>query len=95
MRAPAEVYRSSSRSMPGRLSDFEYDELYEVRRVRTDGTIKWKGEHVFVGAAMSGERVGIAPVGEADWYVHLRGMRLGLRHEESGLVVPLAEDGRA
>ena len=41
---------------------------------------------------MSGERVGIAPVGEADWHVHPGGMRLGLLHEESGLVAPLAED---
>ena len=92
MRTPAEVYRSPVRAMPSRLCDFEYDELCEVRRVRTDGTIKWEGGHVFVGAAMSGERVGIAPVGEADWHVHLGGMRLGLLHEESGLVVPLAED---
>ena len=92
MRTPAEVYRPSTRSMPSRLLDFEYDDVFEVRRVRTDGTIKWEGEHVFVGAAMSGERVGIKPVGEVDWHVHLGAMRLGLLHEDSRLVVPLAED---
>ena len=72
--------------------DFEYADIFEVRRVRTDGTIKWEGEHVFVGAAMSGELIGIEPVGEVDWHVHFGGMRLGVLHGDSRLVLPLAED---
>ncbi len=92
MRTPAEMYTPSPRPMPMRVPEFEYAETFEVRRVRTDGTIKWEGEHVFVGAAMSGELVGIEPVGDADWHLHVGSMRLGVLHEESGLVLPLAED---
>ena len=44
MRTPADLYRPSPRSMPTRLPEFEYSELFEVRRVRIDGTIKWEGE---------------------------------------------------
>ena len=92
MRTPAEVYTPSARSMPTRAPEFEYADIFEVRRVRTDGTIKWEGEHVFVGAAMSGELIGIEPVGDVDWHVHVGGMRLGVLHEDSRLVLPLAED---
>jgi putative transposase len=91
MRTPSDLYEPSSRSMTWRVVEFEYDELFEVRRVRTDGTIKWDGDHIFVGSAMAGELVGIEPVGEQDWHLHLGRMRLGVLHEESGLVLPLDE----
>jgi putative transposase len=91
MRTPSDLYEPSSRSMTWRVGEFEYDELFEVRRVRTDGTIKWDGDHIFVGSAMAGELVGIEPVGEQDWHLHLGRMRLGVLHEESGLVLPLDE----
>jgi hypothetical protein len=58
--APVKFWRSPSRSMPGRLDDPWYDADHEVRRVRPDGIIKWRGEHVFVGEALAGELVGLA-----------------------------------
>jgi hypothetical protein len=33
---------------------------HEVRRVRPQGDIKWRGEHMFIGEALAGELVGIA-----------------------------------
>jgi len=92
MRTPAELYEPSPRPMPARAPEFEYADIFEVRRVRTDGTIKWEGQHVFVGEAMTSELIGIEPVGVADWHVHIGGMRLGVLHEASGLILPLAED---
>ena len=92
MRTPAELYEPSPRPMPARAPEFEYADIFEVRRVRTDGTIKWEGQHVFVGEAMTSELIGIEPVGVADWHVHVGGMRLGVLHEASGLILPLAED---
>jgi hypothetical protein len=93
MRTPAEVYSPSPRSMPSRLPEFEYVDIFEVRRVRTDGTIKWEGDHVFIGEAMSGELVGLEPVRAVDWHIHLGCMRLGVLHEDSGLVLPLPDGG--
>jgi len=92
MCTPLELYDSSPRPMTSRLPEFEYDELFEVRRVRTDGSIKWEGKLIFVGSAMSGDQVGIKPVGEQDWHLYLGDMRLGVLHEESGLVLPLVEE---
>jgi putative transposase len=90
MAVPADVYEASPRTMPSRLHDFEYEETAEVRRVRGDGYIKWDGGHVFVGTAMRGELIGIAPVGAAAWHVFLGPVRLGALVEDRGLIVPLA-----
>jgi len=56
---PARHWTPSARHLPHRIPEPWYDADHQVRRVRTDGTIKWRGEHVFVGEALAGEPVGI------------------------------------
>jgi putative transposase len=92
MRTPSQVYEPSLRSMPSRLAEHEYPSGYEVRRVRSDGTMKWAGEFVYVGEAMCGELVGMAKVDDQCWHVHLGPMRLGVLHARSRTIVPLASD---
>src|SRR5262245_57418198 len=53
MKVPAELYDRSRRELPSRLSTHEYPAEYEVRRVRTDGSIKWAAGYVFIGEAMA------------------------------------------
>ena len=48
------------RLLPRRLEDPWYDADHEVRRVRPQGDIKWRGEHVFIGEALAYELIGIA-----------------------------------
>ena len=78
--------------MPSTLPDHEYAAGFEVRRVRSDGSMKWGGSYVFVGEAMRGEIVGVEPVDNGVCHVHLGPMRLGALHERSKTVVPLASD---
>jgi transposase InsO family protein len=92
MQTPAEVYEPSKRSMPAWLPDHEYPSDYEVRRVRRDGSMKWAGSHVFVGEAMRGELVGLTRVDDLCWNIHLGGLRLGILHERSRTIVPVAVD---
>lgn len=56
---PAHHYAPSPRTYPKRLEDPNYSADCEVRRVRSNGVIKWQGELVFIGAALSGEVVGL------------------------------------
>lgn len=56
---PASLYVPSSRRYPEKLGDIEYPPMTEVRRVRSNGQIKWRGELVFVSEALVGEMVGI------------------------------------
>lgn len=89
MKTPAEVYELSPRQMPANLLEHEYPSGYEVRHVRPDGAIKWAGERVFVGEALTGEALGFEAVGEGLWHVHLGPLRLGILHGRSRTVVPL------
>ena len=57
---PAAHWHPPSRALPPKLEDPWYDADHEVRRVRPNGIIKWRGEHVFIGEALAGELVGIA-----------------------------------
>jgi transposase InsO family protein len=91
MRTPGEVYVRSKRLMPFPILEHEYDDGFEVRRVRSDGVIKWSGERIFVGEALAGEMIGLE-CSEERWHVHLGPMRLGLLHERSRTVVPLPPD---
>jgi Homeodomain-like domain len=64
MKPPAEVYELSPRQMPRELQEHSYETGFESRSVRSDGSIKWDGEMVFVGEAFAGEVVGIRPFDE-------------------------------
>jgi len=57
---PARHWQPSQRLLPRRLEDPWYDADHEVRRVRPQGDIKWRGEHVFIGEALAYELIGIA-----------------------------------
>ena len=57
---PARSWSPSARPMPVQIDDPWYDADHEVRRVRQNGEIKWRGEHLFIGEALAGETVGIA-----------------------------------
>ena len=93
MRVPAELYRPSPRSMPLSLAEHEYPDAFEPRRIRRDGTMKWAGGCVFVGEAMAHETVGVEPVDDGRWIVHLGPMRLGVLHERSRTVLPVSAAG--
>ena len=90
MRMPAQLYSLSPRSMPIALPEHEYPEGFEERRVRRDGSMKWAGGYAFVGEAMAGETIGLKDSDDGHWHVHLGPMRLGVLHERSRTVLPLA-----
>jgi len=58
--------------------------------VRTDGSIEWDGGMVFVGEAFAGETVGLQACEEGLWHVQLGPLRLGILHERSRTITPMA-----
>jgi putative transposase len=76
-RPPASAYQPSSRPYPGRLEEPHYRGEVAVRRVRSNGQIKWAGELIFVGEALIGEPVGVAETEAGDWLVHYADVELG------------------
>ncbi len=66
-RYPAALYRPSPRSYPCALREPEYDQDCAVRRVRSNGEIKWRGELIFVSQVLVGEPVAIEQTPSGDW----------------------------
>ena len=76
---PATQYAPSARPYPARLEAPQYPALTEVRRVRSNGQIKWHGELVFLSEALVGELVGITE-GYDSWLVSFGPIPLGRLH---------------
>jgi putative transposase len=76
LQPPAVFYKRSTRSYPAQLEDPVYPADAFIRRVRSNGVIKWKGNLVFLSEALIGEAVGIieTPTG---FEVHFGPIRLG------------------
>jgi transposase InsO family protein len=75
---PADHYGPSPRSWDGVLRQPEYGEDRLVRRVRTTGEIKWRGNTVYVNQALAGEAVGLQERADGSWAVHYGPIDLGL-----------------
>ena len=74
---PASLYRASARAYPCALSEPDYPDAAAVRRVRSNGEIKWAGDLVFVSEALIGEPVAIEETEEGEWRVRYAGVELG------------------
>ena len=56
---PMLCYSASPRPFPARPSDPEYPAGTLIRRVRSNGQVKWQSRLIFVGEALTGEAIGI------------------------------------
>lgn len=80
METPAHDYQPSARPYPRRLPEIEYPGSYQVRRVRSNGEIKWCGRQVFVSEALIGEPVGLLEVGQDLWRMEFGPIPLAFYH---------------
>lgn len=64
LRTPSELYMRSSRIFDGQKPVLVYPAHYEVRRVRSNGSIKYKQRHCFVSEALSGWDIALEVVGD-------------------------------
>lgn len=74
---PASVYHRSPRPYPARVPAPAYPEDWEVRRVRSNGTIKWQGRTIYISQALSGERVGLVSAADRGLRVQFATVELG------------------
>jgi transposase InsO family protein len=86
---PAEHYQPALRRFDGVLREPAYPADHEVRRVRHNGEIKWRGNLVYVSAALIGEPVGLAEREDGAWSVSYGPVSLGLiNHRGDHLIKP-------
>ena len=74
--ASAGVPLPSPRPYPDKLEDPRYPADAAIRRVRSNGQIKWRGNLVFLSEALAGELVGITEA-QIGYAVHFGPVALG------------------
>ena len=67
-----------TRAFDGVLRQPQYPQGSEVRRVRSNGEIKWRGQLVQVSGALYGEPVGLAEAEDGAWHVSYGPVALGV-----------------
>jgi transposase InsO family protein len=87
---PASQYWPSPRRYPKRIEEPSYDAEHAVRRVRSNGEIRWDGELIFVSETLVGEPVGVAETESGDWIVRFAAHPVGLIDRRTRKLRPFA-----
>ena len=85
-RTPAEFYSPSERRMPRRIAARKYPDHYEVRKVSSNGGIRWGTHWVNVSRILGGEFIGLTEVDDGLWHVYFDTHLLGYLHDDIGKV---------
>jgi putative transposase len=75
-RFPAELYVPSPRPYPLTLPEMTYPDDMQVRWVKAQGDISWKGHHVYLTDTLAGEPVGLRQVNNDLWDIFFGPIRL-------------------
>ena len=67
-------------------ADVEYPGHYEVRRVRSQGDIKWRGKLRFLSDTLFGERVGLEQTDDGIWTIYFSGIELASYDERTEVI---------
>lgn len=88
LKTPADVYEPSQRPMPERIPAPEYAAHWEVRRVRTVGTIRFRGREIFVSEVLVNESIALEEVADGVWSVFFYHVLLARFSERDGKLHP-------
>jgi len=86
-KTPASVYASSPRSMPSKTPKPDYPAHFEVRKVSTNGGIRWHSAWINVGHLLGGKLVGLEEAGPGVFSVHFHHLHLGWLHIDRGAII--------
>jgi len=84
LEVPASQFTASPRPFPEKEPVIEYAPHLEVRLVSKQGYIKFKTLKLFLGEALSGERVALEAVDDGIWSLHYSAFELARLDERSG-----------
>ncbi len=86
---PARWYRPNPRKFPAQLPELEYGRGLRVRRVRSNGEIRWAGDRRFIGEAFVGQKIGLRTIRPGVCAVYFAHILIGHLHErEQGAMRP-------
>jgi putative transposase len=75
---PASRVEPYRRPYPARMPRIDYPMSFQVRKVRSDGQIKWKGDRLFVCNVLRGEHVALLEVDNDQWHLYFGTVHLAI-----------------
>lgn len=75
---PAGHYTPSPRPFPRRLPILEYGSAAELRRVNTDGFLKWRNDRIFLSTVLAGQYVAWEETANDEWTIRFGPLILGI-----------------
>ena len=92
---PGNIFQPYSRSYPLREPTIEYPENTELRHVRSNGEIQWKGGRVYMGTALINEFVALKQQNEQEWGIYFGTLLLGTWDQRTKRLAPLGKGRNA
>lgn len=86
IKPPASVYTSSARPYQAKEPEVEYPQGYTIRRVRSNGEIKWGGRKIYCSQTLVGEPVGLIRTSEEFWDIYYGKLKVGKLDERTGKI---------
>jgi transposase InsO family protein len=83
---PASVYEPSPRAWPELLPPVSYPGHFQLRRVGSNGCIRWYSRPVFVSFVLEGECIGLEELAPGVWDVYFGPRRLGVFTESESRI---------
>jgi len=77
MDRPARRYQPSPRPFPSTIPAFDYPSTYQVRRVDSNGAIKWRATYVSIATTLMVRRIGLNLVDDQLWDVYFGSFLIG------------------
>jgi hypothetical protein len=91
---PASLYRPSARAMPQKIPEPDYPDGVVVRRVRSNGEIKWKGGFVYISTAIIADWIGIIEIDDDVFEVRFYDRPIGRIERGSQKLQPIPKTDR-
>lgn len=86
---PTWRYAPSPRAMPATLPEPTYPGHHEVRHVRRNGCIRWRGRERYLSEALADQWVGLEEVDEQLWSIWLNRFQIARLHDGTGTMSPV------
>lgn len=78
LKTPASVYKKSNRSYPSKTPEIIYPDEHLIRKVKTNGEIKYFGKRYFVSELLHGEPIGLEMIDDDRAIVYFGRLKLGI-----------------
>ena len=89
MHTPSQHYQYSPLPFPDRLPELEYAPGYVVRRVRSNGEIRWQRGLVYLSEALVDQWVGLIEIDNGQWRVDFGPIQLAIYQEQDKKFKPI------